>query len=59
MKKLFLLFAVVLLFSGMNVAQNYVGSTFCMGCHNNVNPNTGYNIWEEYMTSGHPYKLIL
>jgi hypothetical protein len=57
MKKLFLLFTFVLLFMGTNIAQNYVGSTVCMGCHNNVNPNTGYNIWEEYMTSGHPYKL--
>ncbi|MFC2103696.1 T9SS type A sorting domain-containing protein, partial [Bacteroidota bacterium] len=28
-----------------------------MPCHNVVNPNTGYNIWQEYTTSGHPYKL--
>lgn len=38
-------------------AQNYVGSNTCMLCHNNVNPTLGYNIWEEYMKSGHPYKL--
>jgi hypothetical protein len=57
MKKLVLIFACVFLIAGMSFAQTYVGSTTCMGCHNVVNPNTGYNIWQEYMTSGHPYKL--
>ncbi len=42
---------------GWLTAQNYVGSNVCMGCHNNVNPNLNYNIWEEYSKSGHPYKL--
>jgi hypothetical protein len=39
------------------VAGNYVGSSICKTCHDNINPNAGYNIWEEYSKSGHPYKL--
>ncbi|GAB4338467.1 MAG: hypothetical protein Kow0037_22510 [Calditrichia bacterium] len=38
-------------------AQTYVTSQVCKGCHNTVNPNLQYNIWEEYMKTGHPYKL--
>jgi type IX secretion system substrate protein/cytochrome c554/c'-like protein len=40
-------------------AQTYVGSDKCKMCHDNVNANTGYNIWEEYTKSGHPYKFNL
>lgn len=57
LSQLFLISIILLAFNGITLAQNYVGSQACMGCHNNVNPNTGYNIWQEYMTSGHPYKL--
>ena len=39
------------------VAQTYVGSQVCMTCHNTTNSNLGYNIWEEFMKTGHPYKL--
>lgn len=38
-------------------AQTYVGSDSCKVCHNNIHPTLNYNIWEEYMKSGHPYKL--
>ncbi|RMI00767.1 MAG: T9SS C-terminal target domain-containing protein [Calditrichaeota bacterium] len=59
MKRLPVLLAALLLISlwGVVRAQNYVGSTTCMTCHNTVNPTLGYNIWEEYMKTGHPYKL--
>jgi hypothetical protein len=46
-----------LLFTSNTIAQEYVGSDRCMMCHNNVNGDLGYNIWEEYTKSGHPYKL--
>ena len=55
--RLLLISMFLMSFASLNIAQNYVGSSVCSGCHDNVNPNTGYNIWEEYMTSGHPYKL--
>ncbi|MGB5288219.1 MAG: T9SS type A sorting domain-containing protein [Ignavibacteriaceae bacterium] len=55
--RLFLINAIIITLSTLSLAQNYVGSSVCQGCHDNVNPNTGYNIWTEYMTSGHPYKL--
>ncbi len=48
---------VLSLWTSWAIAQDYVGSSRCMTCHNSVNPNTGYNIWEEYMKTGHPYKL--
>lgn len=62
MKNFRLLFLLIILVSILFpvseiISQTYVGSNVCMGCHNNVNTNTGYNIWTEYMTSGHPYKL--
>ncbi|MFH2032828.1 MAG: multiheme c-type cytochrome [Bacteroidota bacterium] len=51
-------FAVVFMMTAQNTkAQNYVGSNTCKNCHNNVNSDLGYNIWEEYSKSGHPYKL--
>jgi hypothetical protein len=37
--------------------ETYVGSSICANCHDNVNTTLGYNIWEEYSKSGHPYKL--
>ncbi len=37
--------------------DEYVGSSICMQCHNEVNAHLGYNIWEEFMKTGHPYKL--
>ncbi len=43
--------------AGALLAQNYVGSQTCMACHNNVNQNTGYNIWVEFNKTGHPFKL--
>lgn len=46
---------LVLAFSAM--AQDYVGSTTCMPCHNTTNATLDYNIWEEYNKTGHPYKL--
>jgi len=55
--RLFTIILILVAFTDIGLAQNYVGSQACMGCHNVVNPNTGYNIWSEYMTSGHPYKL--
>jgi hypothetical protein len=57
MKKLLLVLAISTLWICLIFPQTYIGSDQCMTCHNNVNPNTGYNIWEEYSTSGHPYKL--
>ncbi|RME58067.1 hypothetical protein D6779_07260, partial [Candidatus Parcubacteria bacterium] len=36
---------------------DYVGDGTCMICHNDVNANLGYNIYEEYSKTGHPYKL--
>ena len=38
-------------------AQEFVGSDRCMQCHNTNNADLGYNIYEEYSKSGHPYKL--
>ena len=38
-------------------AQTYVGSDQCKTCHDNVNSTLGYNIYQEYMKTGHPYKL--
>jgi len=55
--RLFFFLTALSAFVNISLAQTYVGSQACMNCHNNVNPNTGYNIWTEYMTSGHPYKL--
>jgi hypothetical protein len=55
--RLVLIACLVMGFISFLSAQNYVGSSQCMLCHNNVNPNVGYNIWEEYSKSGHPYKL--
>jgi len=45
------------LWTPTSVAQTFVGSDQCKMCHNNVNANTGYNIWVEYTKTGHPYKL--
>lgn len=55
----FSILLVTILFCGISTlsAQNYVGSSTCQLCHNTTNPNVGYNIWAEYMNSGHPYKL--
>jgi len=53
-----ILLSAIMFFSISNLnAQNYVGSNTCQVCHNTTNPNVGYNIWAEYMNSGHPYKL--
>ncbi|NOX38469.1 MAG: T9SS type A sorting domain-containing protein [Calditrichaeota bacterium] len=39
-------------------AQNYVGSDACMSCHGSADvTQAGYNIYEEYMKTGHPFKL--
>lgn len=57
MKKIVTLILLFFVGSSMLLAQNYVGSSTCMNCHNYVQPNLGYNIWEEYAKSGHPYKL--
>ncbi|MCK5573191.1 MAG: hypothetical protein KAJ12_10540, partial [Bacteroidetes bacterium] len=43
--------------NGVAVAQDYVGDSTCAMCHNVVNPSAGYNIYEEYLKTGHPYKL--
>ncbi|MBR9976297.1 MAG: T9SS type A sorting domain-containing protein [Bacteroidetes bacterium] len=40
-------------------AQTFVGSERCKACHNTMNQTVGYNIWEEYSKTGHPYKLNL
>lgn len=37
--------------------ENYVGSSICATCHDNINSDLGYNIFEEYLKTGHPYKL--
>ena len=42
--------AVLLLFPFTAVAQDYEGSEFCAGCH-----EENYNLWK---VSGHPYKLM-
>lgn len=55
-RTVFILFILVASIGFLN-AQSYVGSNVCMGCHNNINPNVNYNIWEEYSKTGHPYKL--
>ncbi len=52
----FILF-LVLFCTGFLSAQTYVGSETCKICHNTVHPTLNYNIWEEYMKSGHPWKL--
>ncbi|RKY95115.1 MAG: hypothetical protein DRQ01_00635 [Ignavibacteriae bacterium] len=57
MKKSLLIFLFVIFGGSLIYSQTYIGSDQCQICHDNVNANTGYNIWEEYMTSGHPYKL--
>ena len=63
MKKTILVCAVTAflcaVLSSSALAQDYVGSEQCKTCHNNVNQNLGYNIWEEYTKTGHPYKLNL
>ncbi len=48
---------LILGFSNGLMAQTFVGSDQCQLCHDNVNPNLNYNIWQEYMKTGHPYKL--
>ncbi len=55
--KLFTLFLVSFLIAPLLKAQEYVGSDRCITCHNRVNEDMGYNIVEEYMKTGHPYKL--
>jgi hypothetical protein len=52
-----LILLILLSSIGWLTAQNYAGSSVCQGCHNNVNPNLNYNIWEEYSKTGHPFKL--
>ncbi len=37
--------------------EDYVGDNTCQVCHDKVNDNTGYNIYQEYKKTGHPYKL--
>jgi hypothetical protein len=57
MKKMLLL---IIFAAGIGIqlyAQTYVGSNSCMPCHNNVHATKGYNIWQEYTKTGHPYKL--
>ncbi len=36
---------------------DYVGSQTCRACHDEVNDVLGYNIYEEWQNSGHPYKF--
>ena len=49
----------VLSMGAMNVAvaQEYRGDTTCVTCHDNTHPTLGYNIYQEYKKTGHPYKL--
>ncbi len=55
----FIILSVIMLVSALNTiqAQEYVGDDRCKMCHNNVNDDLGYNIYEEYAKTGHPYKL--
>ncbi len=60
MKKSVLVTFVIIVFAmlgSLAYAQNYVGSQICMGCHNTDHPTLGYNIWEMYSKTGHPFKL--
>ncbi|RMF61190.1 MAG: T9SS C-terminal target domain-containing protein [Calditrichaeota bacterium] len=60
MRALLVTMITILVVIGLPVAvmgQDYVGSDQCALCHNSVNPNVNYNIWEEYSKTGHPYKL--
>ena len=57
MKKLLPIFIFIIFGGSLMFSQTYIGSDQCQLCHDNVDSNTGYNIWEEYITSGHPYKL--
>lgn len=61
MRKLLLLsitmFALLFLMNSEITAQEFIGDDKCMLCHNSENSNTGYNIYEEYIKTGHPYKL--
>ncbi len=50
-------FLSTVLFTTRADAQTYVGSDSCITCHNTVDANLGYNIYEEYIKTGHPYKL--
>ncbi|MFQ6115412.1 MAG: multiheme c-type cytochrome, partial [bacterium] len=57
-RKIFILVLMgCLVWVGETFAQTYVGSQVCMTCHNTVNADKGYNIWEMYMKTGHPFKL--
>jgi len=38
-------------------APGYKGDDKCMLCHNSTNSKLGYNIYAEYIKTGHPYKL--
>ncbi|MDZ7766040.1 MAG: hypothetical protein U5K00_16745 [Melioribacteraceae bacterium] len=61
MRKLLLIsltmFALLFIMNLETTAQEFIGDDKCMLCHNNENSNTGYNIYEEYKKTGHPYKL--
>jgi hypothetical protein len=49
---------VVVFAAGSMMAQTYVGSTACSGCHGESDlSNAGYNIYATFIESGHPYKL--
>lgn len=56
-RHLIIILFFTILFPYLNYAQTYIGSDKCMLCHNNVNSKLGYNIYEEHMKTGHPYKL--
>lgn len=49
LSQLFLITIILLAFNGITVAQNYVGSSACQGCHSGKHA--------DWITSGHPYKI--
>jgi len=54
----FLLTMLILLLTVTFVgAQTYVGSSTCQVCHTADLTGVGYSIWNEFMKTGHPYKL--
>ena len=56
---LFSIVTLIILLGTMAFGQapGYKGDDKCMLCHNSANAKLGYNIYEEYTKTGHPYKL--
>ncbi len=58
MKKRLRMLPILAIFTMVIFGQNYVGSVACMGCHGVADlSQSGYNIYDTFMESGHPYKL--